>query len=259
MVIFRTLILLLVFTLTIQAQENESPFQDGEWLRYNVKYGWFNTTTATLSVEKKKLEGKEFFHISGKGRTTGLIDVFFKVRDNFQSYLYPDSLEPYKFIRKTYEGGYTKDKAIYFDHQKLEAEVYNYKKDTVSQHTIKNKTQDLISATYYLRNMVDINKLQKGDVFLLNLFFDEENFEFKTVYLGEEAVETKFGSIICLKFKPYVKAGRVFEEKESVTIWVTKDKNKIPIKIKAELAVGSLVARLDAFKGLAHSFKVSQD
>lgn len=113
MVIFRTLILLLVFTLNIQAQENESPFQDGEWLRYNVKYGWFNTTTATLSVEKKKLEGKEFFHISGKGRTTGLIDVFFKVRDNFQSYLYPDSLKPYKFIRKTYEGGYKKDKAIY--------------------------------------------------------------------------------------------------------------------------------------------------
>ena len=170
MEIIRSFILLLVFSLTVQAQENESAFQDGEWLRYNVKYGFFNTTTASLSVEKKTFEGKELYHISGKGRTTGLIDFFFKVRDNFQSYLYPNSLEPYKFIRNTYEGGYTKDKVIYFDHQNLKAEVHNFKKDTVSQHTIKNKTQDLISATYYLRNMVDTNKLQKGDEFLLNLF-----------------------------------------------------------------------------------------
>ena len=77
--------------------------------------------------------------------------------------------------------------------------------------------------------------------------------------MGEEFVETKFGKILSLKFKPYVKAGRIFDEKESVTIWITKDKNKIPVKLKADLAVGSLVARLDAFKGLAHSFKISQE
>ena len=259
MVILRSFLLLFVFSLTVQAQDKESAFQDGEWLRYNVKYGWFNTTTATLSVEKKKFEGKELLHISGKGRTTGLIDVFFKVRDYYQSYLFPDNHKPYKFIRKINEGGYIKDKAIYFDYENLKAEVHNYKKDTVSQHTIKSETQDLVSATYYLRNLIDINELKKGDEFILNLFFDEQNFDFKTIYVGEEIVDTKFGKILSLKFKPYVKTGRIFDEKESVTIWITKDKNKIPVKLKADLAVGSLVAHLDAFKGLAHSFKISQD
>ena len=255
----KIIILLIVFSTSIHAQENESAFKDGEWLRFKISYGWFDATTATVKLEKKNYEQKQLYHISSKARTTGLIDVFFSVRDHYQSYIYPDSFKPYKFIRKVNEGGYTKDKAIYFNHQNLKAEVHNYKRDTISEHDIKSQTQDLVSATYYLRNMINIEKLEKGDEFLLNLFFDEENFDFKTVYLGEEVIKTDFGRINCIKFRPYVQTGRLFDEKESVTLWVTKDKNKIPVKIKAKLAVGSLVARLDAFKGLAHSFKISQD
>jgi hypothetical protein len=51
-------------------------------------------------------------------------------------------------------------------------------------------------------------------------------------------------------------AGRVFKEEESVTLWVSADKNKIPLKIKADLRVGSIVADLEAFKGLSHPFKI---
>ena len=253
----RFVLLILLLSSGLYAQE-KSAFRDGEWLKFKVSYGWFNATTATVEVHKEFLDGKELYHVIGKGRTTGLLDVFFKVRDNYESYVHPESIKPYKFIRKVNEGGYTKDKAIYFDHKDLKAEVHNYKKDTVSEHKIKEGTQDMISALYHLREQVDLNDLQKGDEFELNLFFDEDNFDFKTVYLREEEVDTKFGNVNCLVFRPYVKAGRVFEEKESVTIWISKDENKIPIKIKAKLAVGSLVARLDAFKGLANSFKISQ-
>ena len=51
-------------------------------------------------------------------------------------------------------------------------------------------------------------------------------------------------------------AGGVFKEEESLTLWVSDDDNKIPLRIKADLAVGSLRADLEAFKGLKHSFKV---
>ena len=62
-----------------------------------------------------------------------------------------------------------------------------------------------------------------------------------------------------LKFRPYVMAGRVFKEEESLTLWVSADKNKIPLKIKADLAVGSLRADLSQYKGLKHSFQVQFD
>ena len=54
-------------------------------------------------------------------------------------------------------------------------------------------------------------------------------------------------------------AGRVFKEKESLTLWVSKDENKLPLRIRADLAVGSLRADLESFKGLKHSFKIVVD
>ncbi len=91
------------------------------------------------------------------------------------------------------------------------------------------------------------------------MFMDAQIYPFKLRFLGTEIIKTTFGKIKTLKFRPLVQAGRVFKENESVTIWITADDNKIPIKLKAFLAVGSLRAELDAYKGLANSFKIIYD
>ena len=88
------------------------------------------------------------------------------------------------------------------------------------------------------------------------LFDDDGIFKFKLKFLGKEVLRTKFGKVECLKFRPLVQSGRVFKEKESVTLWVSNDLNKIPVRIKADLAVGSLKADLDAFNGLRNQFKI---
>ena len=90
------------------------------------------------------------------------------------------------------------------------------------------------------------------------MFFDNENYDFKLEFLGREVLNTKFGKMAALKFRPYVMAGRVFKEEESLTFWVSDDANRMPLKIKAELAVGSLNADLHNFKGLKHPLKIIQ-
>ena len=77
--------------------------------------------------------------------------------------------------------------------------------------------------------------------------------------MGYDTIKTDFGKVKTVKFRPYVLAGRVFKEEESLTLWVTADKNKIPLKIQADLAVGSLRADLDAFKGLKYPFELIYD
>ena len=83
-----------------------------------------------------------------------------------------------------------------------------------------------------------------------------ENYVFKMRFLGKESLNTKFGKIKCMKFRPYVQSGRVFREKESVTLWITDDGNKIPIRLQAELAIGSIKVDLDEFKNLVSPFKI---
>ncbi|MCB0475521.1 MAG: DUF3108 domain-containing protein, partial [Flavobacteriaceae bacterium] len=100
---------------------------------------------------------------------------------------------------------------------------------------------------------------KKGDEISLKMFFDEKNYTFKLKFLGRETINTKFGKVATAKFRPYVQSGRVFKEEESLTVWVSDDKNKIPLLIKASLAVGSLRADLDAYKGLANSFPIIFD
>ena len=235
----------------------ESAFSEGEWFKFKMSYsGFFKAGNATLTVKESKLHKKEVFHIVGKGWTTGAIRWFFKVKDRYESYIDKEKLIPYKFIRDINEGGHTKNIEIDFDQVNHKAYINNKKRKTQKIIDTKPNIQDMVSSFYYLRNKLDVNKLKIGDEIQLDMFFDEENYGFKLKYLGEEIIETEFGDIESLKFRPYVMAGRVFKEEESLTLWVTKDKNRVPLRIKADLAVGSLRADLEAFKGLKHPFKI---
>lgn len=255
------IIILTVTTFTsTYAQEKEGAFQDGEWFKFKMSYSnFFTAGNATLSVKETELDGKPVYHVVGKGWTTGMIKWFFKVKDRYESYMDVDKIIPYKFIRNIDEGGHKKDIEINFNHDKKTAFVHNKKHNTKKTINTKANVQDMVSMYYYLRNNIDISTLKIGDEIKTDMFFDEEDYGFKLKYLGEETIKTEFGKIEALRFRPYVMAGRVFKEEESLTLWVSKDKNKVPLVIKADLAVGSLRADLEAYKGLKHPFKILID
>ena len=241
--------------------EKESSFQDGEWFKFEMSYsGFVKAGNATMSLKETNLDGRDVFHVVGKGWTTGPVKWLFKVKDRYESYFDKETGLPYKFIRKIDEGGHTKDIEITFDQKNKKAEVFNKKHKKVTTVATEQDVQDMVSMYYHLRNKIDIASLTKGDEIKTNMFFDEENYGFKLKYLGKETIEVDVNGsevkVKSLKFRPYVMAGRVFKEEESLTLWVSADKNKIPLKIKADLAVGSLRADLVAFKGLKHSFKI---
>jgi len=76
--------------------------------------------------------------------------------------------------------------------------------------------------------------------------------DMKLRFLGREIIDTEFGEIKSAKFMPLVASDRIFKDEESVTVWVSDDANKIPLLIKASLAVGSLRADLYKYNGLAN-------
>ena len=249
-------ILLFVCFQSLWAQDTSS-FQAGEWLKFKLSYsGWMKAGNATLEVSESTYKDKPVYKVVGKGWTTGPVKWFFNVKDHYESHFDKITGRPYKFVRNIDEGGYTKNRIIDFDHQQNKALINDLKEHTNSTVDIEQNIQDLVSAYYYLRNNYDTETIQKGNIVELNIFFDSETFLFKLKYLGRETIQTKFGKIKCIKFRPYVMAGRVFKEEESLTLWVTADKNKIPIKIKADLRVGSLRADLEALKGLKYPFKI---
>ncbi|WP_370175974.1 DUF3108 domain-containing protein [Leeuwenhoekiella palythoae] len=254
---YLVLLMLLVSGLTYA---QEAAFQDGEWFRFRISYsGWWKAGEATLLVTNETLKGNPVYHVKGKGVTTGMTKLFFGVEDYYETYIDKKTTLPYRFIRKIDEGGHTKDKIIDFNQQSNVATVNDKKHNEVKTFQTEPNIHDMVSAFYYLRNSIDSENLKDGDETVINMFFDQENFKFKLKFLGREEVKTKFGKVKALIFRPYVQAGRVFKEKESLTVWISDDQNKIPLQIKADLAVGSLKADIDAYKGLKHPFYIIQD
>lgn len=251
--------LLLLFSVFFSSAQTHQAFEAGEWFKFRIHYGMFNASYATLEVKETTINQKPVFHVEGYGESTGLLDLFFNVEDNYESYFDKKTGKPYRFIRKIDEGGYTKDIQVDFNQDSNTALVHNKKNNTKTTFSVKEDVQDMISSFYYLRNNLDIDALSPGDVIHLDMFFDNENHDFQLKFLGREVLKTKLGKIATLKFRPYVMTGRVFKEKEGLTLWVSDDGNRMPVKIKANLAVGSLEADIDAFKGLKHQLLIIRD
>jgi hypothetical protein len=250
-----TLLLLATISLSSFAQKQVPAFEAGEWLRYRMSYsGFLKAGEATLELKEETFQGKKVLHAIGKGKTSSVVGWFFKVRDTYESYFDPNEVKPYYFVRDIDEGGYKKKKNITFNHKNNTAYVKDLlkKRDTTISVT---GPQDMISTFYFLRSY-NTKNLKKGDEIHVNMFFDEKQYPFKLLFLGYETLSTRFGKVKTQMFRPLVQAGRVFKAKESVTVWITADDNKVPIKMKASLSVGSLRAELDAFKGLANPFEI---
>ena len=251
------LIFILILTVSFDSR-NDDAYDVGEWFKFRIHYGFVNAGYATLEVKDATVNNKKAFHVIGKGYTTGMSRFFFKVEDTYESYIEKESGNPLQFVRKINEGGYTKNQEGFFNPSSSRIVVKDYKNKSEKTFVIPKNTQDILSAFYYLRNYPTIDKINPGEAITIDMFFDDETTKFKLKFIGRQDITTKFGVVASMVFRPLVQSGRVFKEQESVTVWISDDANRLPIRIKADLAVGSLKADIDAFKGLKNPFKIKK-
>lgn len=219
----------------------------GEQLKYRVHYGFINAGYATLTTAQTNYKGTPHLYVRGYGRTTGVVRAFFKVEDNYESYINLATGMPSYYVRNVKEGSYTQHLTATFNHDNQTLVLTDKEKPTNIPKTIKTVVgiQDMLSAFYYLRS-IPKDELKVGSIKNMNVWIDDEMFAFQLKIVGIETISTKFGKISALKIHPLVQDGRVFKSKESVTLWVSNDQNHIPLAIKAELAVGSLRADIES-------------
>ena len=251
----KMLFLFLFISFCSFSQKENKAFKNGEFLKFRVSYGLINAGFATLEIKNSLKNNKTMYHIIGKGWSTGMVNFFFPVNDDYQTYINQTTLKPYRFIRKINEGGYTKNKEILFDFQKHQAKVINHKHNSEKTYFIQNDVQDMLSSLYYLRSL-NLEKIKPNEVITINMFFDNKMNKIKLKFKKRDIINTKFGKVKALIFQPMVQIGRVFKDEESITLWISDDKNKIPLKIKASIVVGSLKADLIMYKGLVNGLPI---
>lgn len=226
-------------------------FKAGEVITYKVYYNlgrlYIGAGEASFTTTLEKLGGKDTYHIEGEGHTYRSYDWIFKVRDKYESYIDTATMLPVKFIRNVNEGGYKIYNNVTFNQAQNTAVSNN------GSFRVPDCVQDVLSAIYYARN-IDYDRYKPGDKIPFSLFLDDEVYDIYIRYLGKEQVHTRYGTFNAIKFKPLLIKGTIFEGGEQMTVWVSDDHNKVPLRVDSPISVGSIKVDLIRYENLRHPF-----
>ncbi len=233
----------------LKAMNNES-FTYGEKLTFTVYYdsyltGKVTAGTASLEVHHDPVDiaGRKTYHIIGEGKSKGAFNLFFKVNDRFESWVDEEYLVPWKFKRETREGDYE-----YKDEVKFNQLSGSYSSSRANKK-MPVGTHDIISAYFHARNF-DFSALKPGNIYPVNFILDDSLYLSVIKFVGREVVTTELGTFNCLHFKPMVVAGAVFSQPYPMDLWISDDKNHIPILARSAVIVGSVKMELVKYSGL---------
>lgn len=256
------LILTVLYSFGAYAQDCETDnaaFGDNEHLSYKVYYNWKSVWAkagyVTFDVNETTLNGKENYHIKAVGKTYPFYNMFYKVHDVYETYVDKESTLPNKFVRDVNEGGFKLDHTYDFNRELYKVHTVskvNDHKENIKDFDFTPCTHDMLSVIYQMRTL-DYSVMDIGDEVPVEVFLDNEFYNLSMIYKGKAEVDTKFGKIKCLKVIPKVISGRVFEDEEAVTVYVSDDANKIPVLIETPISVGSVKAILDDFDNLKNA------
>ncbi|SNC75433.1 Protein of unknown function [Hymenobacter gelipurpurascens] len=230
-------------------------FKTGEVLQYRVHYGLINAADATieLSDDVHRVNERPCYRATVTGRTTGSFDYFLRIRDTWRSYIDTTSILPHRFFRNIEEKNYRKNETVDFDHLKDVASVESHKRDKnkIKRGTFKtpNNVQDIVSGFYFLRTL-NYDSRRVGEVIKVQGFFDEEVFNLDVIYKGRETVETKAGVIRAIRLVPKLPDNKLFRGENAVSVYLSDDRNKIPVLIQAELVLGAVKVDMYKYQGL---------
>ena len=238
-------------------------FQHGERMSFALHYNWGTVNSdvgyATVGIDSLTFNGEKAYKCSVEGKTTRIYDLFFKVREDFQSWFTRDGLKPLKFYRHSIEGSYESRNTYIYDWKAAEpvihADLYTSR---VGAHTkeipLTRCTFDLPALFYFARNM-DFEVVEPGKKYPMTFAIDDEVYNVYFILYGPETIKVKgLGTVKTIKFAAKLLEGEVFKGDADMMIWVSDDKNRLPVYFEAPLLVGTATGRMTGCGGLKYPF-----
>lgn len=248
-----------VNTIYAQCTKVNTSFKAGEEVNYHAYYNWgfiwLDAGWVSFTVSDAKWKGQKSLKLESIGTTKGGYDRLFTVRDTFKVFVDPVTLTPFEFYQATNEGSTRAIHHYLFDEEEsiISARISRDSKpfENTAFHW-PDCSYDVLSMIYQARN-INFEKYKKGTKIPISLLVDGEIHSLYIHYIGEEVVSDRSGrKFNCLKFKPLLVKGTIFKAGNDMTVWVTNDKNKVPIIVEAKILIGSVKAIIADYEGLKY-------
>jgi len=237
------IILFLLISLRIAAQPapDRIPYYPGEKMDYLLHMGFLSLGKATIAFDADSVNCGSFIRVDA--RSTGIGKLIKNIRYDFGSCIDQETGLPYIATRTVLEGERHHESEVYYYHdiRPDSSIVYSQVFDSL---IVKKNIYDILSAFYFFRTNYATKSMDHQGQVTLTTFFIDEVWDLTIRYDGTETIKTLFGEMDCLRFMPVTEVGPYFRDTDDMVIWVTNDKQKIPVKIYVDLKVGSITADL---------------
>jgi hypothetical protein len=230
-------------------------FGIGEYLRFEINYGFITAGDAVMSVAPAytTINGRNAYAMSFNVNSTSAFNVVYNVKDRYTSIVDAQGLFPWRFEQHIREGNFQRDFEAVFDQENLKVKTYTGEsepKKFEGEYAIPMYVQDALSAFYFGRTL-NYNSMKVGDVVNLQNFYKDQTYPLDIRYLGKETIEVPAGEFRCIKVEPLVREGGLFKSEGSMVLWMTDDDRKMPVKVKTAVVIGSVDADLIEYRGLS--------
>ncbi len=232
------LIFFLLFAFIIRM--NAEPLEEMEYI---LRFGFIKGGKATLIAENEKINKKPSIHYRMRGRTTGIVDKIYEVNDVYESWVDPETYLPIKSVRNVKEQRYRFYDEVTYDHKN--DSLFSQKSGRLK---VPDKVNDLVSVFFYIRQNQYFEDLLAGKRVQIPVYHGDDLFMMELEYIGIENIDTKIGRKQCYVVSPKVPKGKLLKGSNDLKIYITKDKNRLPIYAEFELVLGSLKCELNSYK-----------
>ncbi len=219
-------------------------FGVGERLYYSLRYGPIGAGSGVMEVKDIKPVGQyPCYHVVSVTRSNDFFSLFFKVKDQIESFIDVQGIFSRGFRKKIHEGSFKTTYSVFYDQQ---SHLALSEKDTTE---IPPFIQDPLSSFYFLRTC----ELTPGKSVFIDYHSNDNVYRLEVQVLRRQRIKVKAGRFNCLVVRPLMETpGVFFKPKGKLTIWLTDDQRKMPVLMKLKIRVGSLTAELTRYwpKGL---------
>lgn len=246
--------------------QGERAFQGGEKLSYSISHSYVKNAAVigvVFQTTGTVIDGREAFRVQAAGKTLSGYRTFFDMNDTYETYLDAATLRPLRFASRLHENKYRFRADYIYDWTKNVVDT-RYRKlsnpnETHKTMSLPKGAGDALALLYNLRNE-DIASFKVGERRALRLVLDDTVRVITYRYMGRETKKIgRAGKFNTLKIVCSMATsadidvqGELFAEGSEFSLWLSDDKNKMPLYIESPIKFGRIIATLTKYEGLKH-------
>jgi hypothetical protein len=225
-----------------------APLAPGQTLTYDLSWSIFPAGEMVDTFLSDDPNGRAADHIKTTTQSKGVFSLLYNVQDEFYSHFDPQTLCSHRISKKISEGRRRKETELVFDPARRLAILDEHdlaKPGSPLKHAeneIPGCVEDIVTGFFYLRRQ----PLEIGKEVRVAVNDGSKTHMVSVEVQARERIQTPLGERQAFRLEPKVFDDVLYKRKGRMLIWMSDDSERLPLRIKAMILLGTITGDLRA-------------